>query len=68
MKKILILMVVVPILLFVFKRPMMEFLDFLDGKQSKDNYSYENGKIVTKTILSEEDAKKPCKNCHNGKF
>lgn len=34
------------------------------GQYFKQNFIIQGGKVVPLTILSEEDSKRPCKDCH----
>ena len=53
------------ILIYLFDKPLMlEIFDWMDGTPKKENYAYVNGKIAPLTVLSQEDAKKPCNSCH----
>ena len=44
-----------PDLVFSFKQ---------ESKQQEPKYVIMDGKMIPLTVLSEEDAKKPCKECH----
>jgi hypothetical protein len=48
-----------------FKQPPIPMLDFSIEKPVSQNYTVDAvGKIIPNTILSVEDAKKPCTACH----
>lgn len=49
--------------------PFLDFNPFKNNSTAQSITIAPDGRMLTKTVLSEEDAKKPCKSCHlDGKY
>lgn len=45
-----------------------EYPTELKQKQPSQNYTFQDGKLLPLTVLSPEDAKRPCNECHRFGF